>query len=50
MEVLRESIKLLWAHQRVIWLYFLHIMDLQVYQSAKIKFSSAIWDNFVNIT
>jgi hypothetical protein len=43
MEVLRESIKLLLAHQRIIWLYFLHIMDLQVYQSAKKKFRSAIW-------
>jgi hypothetical protein len=46
MEVLRKSTKLLSAHKRVIWLYFLHIMDLQVYPVSvcqKKKISSAIW-------
>lgn len=45
MEVLGGSIMLLWAHRRIILSYCLHIMDPQVYQSAKINFSKAFPDN-----
>lgn len=35
MKVPRGSIRLHWVHQMIIWLYYLHIMDPQVYCPAK---------------